>query len=71
MNETEIERRLTGLEIKIAYLEDFVQQIQKVAVEQERTIDKLQKENKLILEKMRELSGSLEDDIPNRKPPHY
>lgn len=71
MNETEIERRLTGLEIKIAYLEDFVQQVQKVAVEQERTIDKLQKENKLILEKMRELSGSLEDDIPNRKPPHY
>lgn len=71
MNETEIERRLTGLEIKIAYLEDFVQQIQKVAVEQERAIDKLQKENKLILEKMRELSGSLEDDIPNRKPPHY
>lgn len=71
MNETEIERRLTGLEIKIAYLEDFVQQIQKVAVEQERTIDKLQKENKLILEKMRELSGSLDDDIPNRKPPHY
>lgn len=71
MNEIEIERRLTGLEIKIAYLEDFVQQIQKVAIEQERTIDKLQKENKLILEKMRELSGSLEDDIPNRKPPHY
>lgn len=71
MNETEIERRLTGLEIKNAYLEDFVQQIQQVAVEQAKTIDRLQKENRLIAEKMRELSGSLEGDIPSRKPPHY
>lgn len=69
--ETQTDERITALEMKIAWLEDFVQQIQQVAVEQAQTINRIQKENKLIAEKMREMSDSLEGDIPNRKPPHY
>lgn len=65
------EERITDLEIKVSYLEDFVNQLQEVVVEQSKEIAKLIAENKLITDKIREMSESLEGDIPNRKPPHY
>lgn len=68
---TEIEERLTAIEMKLAFMEDFVRQIQEVAVEQAKTIDMLKKENKLISDRLRDMSDYLEGDIPNRKPPHY
>ena len=46
--ETKTDDRLTAIEMKLAYMEDFVNQIQDVAVEQTKTIDKLQKEIKLM-----------------------
>ena len=69
--EKETDERLTAIEMKLAYMEDFVNQIQNVAVEQAKTIDKLQKEMKLMSEKIHEMSNIMEGDIPNRKPPHY
>ena len=69
--EKETEERLTAIEMKLAYMEDFVSQIQNVAVEQTKTIDKLQKEIKLMSDRIREMSNQMEGDIPNRKPPHY
>ncbi|MCI5645540.1 MAG: SlyX family protein [Treponema porcinum] len=68
---TEIEERLTAIEMKLAFMEDFVRQIQEVAVEQAKTIDMLKKENKLISDRLRDMSDYLEGDVPNRKPPHY
>ena len=69
--EKETDERLTAIEMKLAYMEDFVNQIQSVAVDQAKTIDKLQKEIKMMSDKMREMSDAVEGDIPNRKPPHY
>ena len=69
--EKETDERLTAVEMKLAYMEDFVNQIQGVAVEQAKTIDKLQKEIKMMSEKIRDMSNVVEGDIPNRKPPHY
>lgn len=69
--EKETEERLTAIEMKLAYMEDFVSQIQNVAVEQTKTIDKLQKEIKLMSDRIREMSNAMEGDIPNHKPPHY
>ena len=69
--EKETDERLTAIEMKLAYMEDFVNQIQNVAVEQTKTIDKLQKEIKMMSDKIREMSDAAEGDIPNRKPPHY
>ena len=69
--EKETENRLTAIEMKLAYMEDFVNQIQKVAVEQSSTIEKLKKEVKLMSDRIREMSDAMEGDIPNRKPPHY
>lgn len=65
------EDRITQLEIKLAYMEDFVNQIQEVAVQQTRDIEKLRTENKMMAEKIRDLIENMEGDIPNRKPPHY
>ena len=69
--EKETEERLTAIEMKLAYMEDFVSQIQNVAVDQAKTIDKLQKVIKLMSDRIREMSSAMEGDIPNRKPPHY
>ena len=69
--EKETEDRLTAIEMKLAYMEDFVSQIQNVAVDQTKTIDKLQKEIKMMSDRIREMSNQMEGDIPNRKPPHY
>ena len=69
--EPKTDERLTAIEMKLAYMEDFVNQIQGVAVEQAKTIDKLQKEIKLMADKIREISNTMEGDIANRKPPHY
>ena len=69
--EKETEERLTAIEMKLAYMEDFVSQIQNVAVDQTKTIDKLQKEIKMMSDRIREMSNQMEGDIPNRKPPHY
>ena len=67
----ETDDRITAIEMKLAYMEDCVNQIQNVAVEQTKTIDKLQKEIKLMSDKIREMSDTMEGDIPNRRPPHY
>ena len=69
--QNETNERLTAIEMKLAYMEDFVNQIQNVAVGQTKTIDKLQKEIKMMSDKIREMSDAAEGDIPNRKPPHY
>ena len=69
--EPKTDDRLTAIEMKLAYMEDFVNQIQDVTVEQTKTIDKLQKEIKLLSDKIREMSNTMEGDIPNRRPPHY
>ncbi len=65
------EERINQLEIKLAYLEDFVNQLQEVSVQQTYDIEKLKTENKRMPEKIKELIEAAEGDIPNRKPPHY
>lgn len=63
--------RLTQLEIKMSYLEDFLNQIQEISVLQGKEIELLRKENRMLAEKMRDIVDSMEGEIPNRKPPHY
>lgn len=66
-----MEERITNLEVKVSYLEDFLNQIQEVCVEQTKEIELLKKENKLMKEKIKDLVELTGEDIPNRKPPHY
>ena len=69
--EKDAEERIIQIETKLAYLEDFLNQIQGVAVENSKTIEMLREENMLIAQKIRDISDQMEGDIPNRKPPHY
>lgn len=65
------ENRIENLEIKLTYMEDFLKQIQEVAVGQAKDIDRLKAENKMMAQKIRELIEESEGEIPNKKPPHY
>jgi len=65
----ETENRLVAIETKLAYMEDFIQKLQEVAVENQRTIEILRQENQILSGRIQDLSENLE--IPNRKPPHY
>ncbi len=64
-------QELISLETKLAYMEDFVNQLQAVTVEHTKQIDALREENKLMAQRLKDMSDLLEGDIPNRKPPHY
>ena len=66
-----MEERITNIEIKLAYMEDFVNQIQKVAVKQAEEIEKLKHDNQILSQKLKDVYDNMEGDIPNRKPPHY
>ena len=69
--EKDAEERIIQIETKLAYLEDFLNQIQGVAVENSKTIEMLREENRLMAQKIRDISDQMEGDIPNRNPPHY
>ena len=60
--------RMTNIEIKLSYLEDFVSKLQDYILGQNKIINRLEKENLFLKEKIRELIDN--EDIPNRKPPH-
>lgn len=67
----ELNSRMTEFEIKFSYLEDFLNKLQNIAVEHDKTIDQLKAENRILKQKVRELVEAQEGDIPNRRPPHY
>ncbi len=67
----ETEERFISVETKLAYLEDFLNQLQEVSVEHTELLERLRKENQLLAQKIGDMAELLEGDIPNRKPPHY
>lgn len=69
INADEINDRFVALEMKISYMEDFIGKLQEVAVENQKTIEILRQENKILSGRIQDLSENIE--IPNRKPPHY
>ncbi|MBD5426808.1 MAG: SlyX family protein [Treponema sp.] len=65
----ETEERFIALETKLAYLEDFVAQLQQEAVANAKQIALLREENKMLAGRCEELAQNI--DIPARRPPHY
>ena len=65
----ETENRFFTLETKIAYMDDFIQKLQTEVVEQQKLLEILRQENKILSSRILDLSENI--DIPNRKPPHY
>lgn len=64
------ENRITAIETKLAYLEDFLNKLQAVTVEHSTVIDRLKTESRLMKDKISDLAGAVQD-IPNVRPPHY
>ena len=66
-----MEERLTNLEIKLSFIEDFLNQLQEETVKQAKEIEKLKHDNKILSQKLKDVAENMPGDIPNRKPPHY
>lgn len=64
------EERLNRIEIKLAYLEDFLERLQAEILERNAIHDRLAAEHAAMKEKLLAVSREVEE-IPNRRPPHY
>ena len=65
----ETEDRLIALETKIAYMDDFIAQLQEEVVSHQKQIEILRTENQILSSRIKDLSEN--EEIPNRRPPHY
>lgn len=66
-----MENNILDLEIKIAYLEDYTNQMNNVLIEQSKKIDKLIEVNKQIREKLSILEDNIKEPNDETPPPHY
>ena len=62
------ENRLEKIEIKLAYLEDFLKSLQTVVLDAAGRIRKLEAEGEAVKARLLRLD---DEEVPNRKPPHY
>lgn len=65
----DLEKRLTDLEIKFSFQEDFINQLNQIIIKQENKIDE-------IIEYLKDLKETSAKDgnnssLKNEKPPHY
>jgi SlyX protein len=64
--------RIIELEIKAAYQEDLLQELNKIIARQQQQVDRLEATVTLLHERIKSLSvehGNIEDKV--EKPPHY
>ena len=67
----ETDERITALEIKLAYMEDFLNELQRMTVEHGNILEKVVAENEILKDKVKELVEDQEEDMPNIRPPNY
>jgi SlyX protein len=70
MEQQGLNSRLEKIEIKLAFLEDFLTRLQDEVVARNAVMDAVKTEHASMKEKLLQISRDLEE-IPNRKPPHY
>jgi SlyX protein len=70
MNSYDIDERFGAIEIKLAYMEDFLNRLQDQILQRNATTDRLVTEHSAMKEKIVQLTSEMEE-IPNKKPPHY
>ena len=63
------EERLITIETKLAYLENYINELNQVIIEQNETIKKLIFETEMLKKKYEQ--GNAEKLPENEKPPHY
>ena len=70
-NSTDIDKRLTDLEIKASFTEDLVDHLNEVILRQQRQIDLLMREVARLKERARDTGGGEPRDARDELPPHY
>ncbi len=65
------EQRLVELEIKTAYQEDLLQELNKIVAQQQHQILLLEKTCQLLHERMNSFRLEHGDDVIDPPPPHY
>ena len=66
------EEHLIRVETKIAYLEESVDELNRVVLKQEEAMRNLQKLTAQLAAKLKSQSEALEDELPgDERPPHY
>lgn len=67
-----IEKRLIELEIKLAYQEDLLQDLNSIVGQQQTQIQRLEETCKVLYERLKSLSAVAElESSDNQPPPHY
>lgn len=64
------EARITAVETKLAYLEDFLSKIQAVTIEHGNILDRLRGETRVLKDKIDDMADAA-SDVPHVRPPHY
>lgn len=59
------------LEMKISFLEDYVNQLNKIVIEQGEKVERLITSNNQLREKVNLLEENAKEPIENIPPPHY
>jgi SlyX protein len=70
MEPIDFDKRFEALEIRLAYLEDFLGRLQDQVVERGAQTDRLAAEHGALKEKVLLLAAE-QEEVPSRKPPHY
>jgi SlyX protein len=65
------ENRLVELEIKAAYQEDLLQELNKIVANQEERLLRLENTCKLLYERINSMQFEKQDDAIDPPPPHY
>lgn len=66
------EERLVALEIKLAYQEDLLQELNSIVAQQQKQMRRLEETCKVLYERLQNLSAAAElNQSDNQPPPHY
>lgn len=69
---TTMDARLIDLEVRIAHMDDLIQSLNQTVYQQDLRIEQLEKVNKELIVRAKELSDLVfSDKIIDEKPPHY
>ena len=66
------ENTLVELQIKLAYQEDLLQELNAIVINQQQQINRLEQTCKILYERLKNLSFSEPlNEVDNQVPPHY
>ncbi|MGV6852658.1 MAG: SlyX family protein [bacterium] len=72
MKLSELENRIETLEMRTAFQENTLQQLDDVIIQQQKQLDHLETANQLLIQKIDEMSDSQGEQAQvDERPPHY